>query len=114
MAMKYGCRDEYYNITFKASVPSEKTVTFQTKACLILHRPYQIAETKIVKEFNGEDRVREFNGEDCEEESDVFGEDSEKLPLHLSEFALEECNLDQVCHTFLAFVIPEVIMIIII
>ncbi|KAK1348676.1 hypothetical protein POM88_054923 [Heracleum sosnowskyi] len=86
MAMGYGCRDEYYNITFKASVPSENTVTFQTKACLILHRPYQIAEIKF---------VREFNSEDHEDESVVFGEDSKKLPLYLSEFALEEYNLHQ-------------------
>lgn len=94
MAMRYGCRDEYYNITFKAAsvpVPFENTVIFQTKACMILHRPYQIAEIKFVREFNGKD------GEDKarEEESDVFGKDSEKLPLHLSEFALEQYNLDQ-------------------
>lgn len=85
MAMRYGCRDEYYNITFKASVPLENMVTFQTKACLILHRPYQIAEIKFVR----------VKGEDREEESDVFGKDPEQLPLHLSEFALKEYNLDQ-------------------
>ncbi|KAK1353712.1 hypothetical protein POM88_052077 [Heracleum sosnowskyi] len=72
MAMGYGCRDEYYNITFKASIPSENMVIFQTKACFILHRPYQIAEIKFVREFNSKGR---------EYESIVFGKDPEKLPF---------------------------------
>ncbi|KAL8154953.1 hypothetical protein AgCh_000355 [Apium graveolens] len=89
MAMRYGCRDLNYNITFKASMHSKNTLIFQTKACFILHRPYHIVEIKFTRELSGKDRAENLS------DSVFLDEASENFSHYLSEFALEEYNLDQ-------------------